>query len=69
MLARWGISNEVISDNGTQFPSTCFSEIASKYGFTHKTVSLHFPQANGAAESWIKIAKRFLEHAGSNYIP
>ena len=34
---------------------------AKKYGFACTTVSPHFPEANGAAESAVKIVKRILQ--------
>lgn len=60
IFARWGMPDEVVSDNGRQFTSTYFREFAKKYGFTCTTVSPHFPQANEAAESAVKIAKKIL---------
>ena len=58
MFAIWRISNDVISDDGIQFTSTSFSDFASKYEFTHSTVSPHFPQVNGEVESGVKIVKK-----------
>ena len=36
-FARWGIPEELISDNGTQFKSLQFDEFKAKYGFKHTT--------------------------------
>lgn len=35
-LARWGIPEELVPDNGTQFTSDSFKKLASDYGFTLK---------------------------------
>ena len=61
VVARWGIPEELISDNGTQFKSLQFDEFKVKYGFKHTTSSPHHPQANSAAESKVRIAKRILK--------
>lgn len=41
---------------GKQFTSLAFKAFQS-YGFKHTTSSLHYPKANGDAESVVKIAK------------
>ena len=61
VFARWGIPEELISDNGTQFKSLQFDEFKAKYGFKHTTSSPYHPQANGTAESGVRIAKRILK--------
>ena len=61
VFARWGIPEELISDNGTQFKSLHFDEFKAKYGFKHTTSSPHHPQANGTAECGVRIAKRILK--------
>ena len=61
VFARWGIPEELISDNGTQFKSLQFDEFKAKYGFKHTTLSPYHPQANGTAESGVRIAKQILK--------
>ena len=61
VFARWGIPEELVSDNGTQFKSTWFDDFKEKYRFRHTTSSPHHHQANGAAESGVRISKRILE--------
>jgi transposase InsO family protein len=61
MFAHWGVPEVLVSDNGGQFKSDLFDTFARKYGFTQSFSSPHFPQANGEAESGVKIAKRILQ--------
>lgn len=59
IFARYGIPDEVRSDNGPQFRGE-FGKFAKNYGFKHVTSSPYYPQSNGQAENAVKIAKKIL---------
>ena len=61
VFARWGVPEKLVGDSGTQFKSSLFNEFKVKYGFKHITSSPHHHQANGAAESAVRISKRILK--------
>jgi len=63
IIATHGVFDELMTDNGPQFVSSEFHEFAKAYGFSQITSSPHFPQANGEAESAVKIAKKMLAQA------
>ncbi|XP_069134370.1 uncharacterized protein [Argopecten irradians] len=63
-FARFGVPEEPVSDNSRQFTANEFSTFAEKYNFVKTLTSPHYPQANGEAESGVKIAKRILEQDG-----
>lgn len=60
IFSTHGIPDEVKSDCGSQFVSREFKRFAKHYGISLSTSSPHFHQANGAAESAVKIAKSIL---------
>ncbi len=62
-FARYGIPDQVITDNGPQFTSEQFARFAHTYGFEHITTSPHHSQANGQAESAVKTAKKIMKRA------
>jgi len=49
-----GVPYTVVSDNGPPFSSLEYAEFAAHLGFRHRKVTPYWPQANGAAESFMK---------------
>ena len=71
IFVRYGIPQQVVSDNGSQYANTRnildsthqFKEFAREWGFRHTTSSPEYPQSNGAAERAVQTAKRILKKA------
>lgn len=61
VFARFGIPDEVVSDNGPQFSSAEFQELARQLDFKRNTSSPHHPQGNGHAERDVQTAKTILK--------
>lgn len=62
-MARFGIPEKVVSDNGPPFSSREFREFAKAYQFKHATYSPLYPQSNGKVENAVKTAKRLMKKA------
>ena len=60
-FARYGIPDQVMSDNGPQFTSDEFANFARTWDFEHLTSSPGNSKANGKAESGVKTVKRILK--------
>jgi transposase InsO family protein len=67
-FARHGIPVTCVSDNGPCYASQQFKAFAESYGFNHITSSPRFPQANGEAESAVRIAKNLLKKANDPHL-
>ena len=50
LFGRYGIPEEVISDNGPQYISQEMKTFTDTYGFKHTTSIPYYPQGNGLAE-------------------
>ena len=62
-FARYGIPDEVVSDNGPQFSSRKFKQFAESWEFKHTTTCPKHPQANGQVENAIGTTKSVLKKA------
>ena len=63
MLARWGIPEQLVSDNGPQFTSDEFRVFMQSNGVKHIRTAPYHPATNGAAERLVQTVKRAL-HTG-----
>ena len=57
ILARFGIPEILVTDNGPQFASKEFEAFAKSWSFNHTTTSPRYPQSNGKAENAVKTVK------------
>ena len=62
-LARNGLPDRLITDNGPQFDCAELQRSAAFYQFEHIKTSPRYPQSNGKAENSIKTAKNILKKA------
>ncbi|CAB3998096.1 Retrovirus-related Pol poly from transposon [Paramuricea clavata] len=62
-MARCGVPERVVSDNGPEYSSSEFQDFAAQYEFEHVTSSPRYPQSNWKAESAVKTARRIIMKA------
>lgn len=60
IFARFGVPEQLISDNGPAFSSEAFREFSHKWSFEHVMSSPYFAQSNGKAENTVKTVKNLL---------
>ena len=59
-IARFGVPSRIISDNGPQFVSLLWKEIARRMGYRHNFTTAYHPQSNGKVERFHKTLKQQL---------
>lgn len=69
IFSTFGIPHTVISDNGPPFNSSEFKDFASSLGFHHRKITPYWPQANGAAESFMKNIGKVIRCASVTGLP
>ncbi|XP_060601747.1 uncharacterized protein K02A2.6-like [Ruditapes philippinarum] len=62
-MARYGICDKLMTDNGPQFSAENFADFAREWGFSHVTSSPLHPISNGLAEKTVSIVKRLFKKA------
>ena len=62
-MARHGIPEKLMTDNGPPFSSSEFARFSREFEFRHVTSSPRYPQSNGKAESAVKILKNLMMKA------
>ena len=60
MFSRWGLPEEIISDNGKQFVSQEFEQFLKAHDIKHCRTALYHPQSNGAVERFNRVLKERL---------
>ena len=63
LFSRWGIPEQIVSDNSPQFKSDEFKKFLSENGITHLTTAPYFPATNGQAERIVQTIKKALAAA------
>ena len=68
---RFGIPQDIITDNGTPFKNQEVATLCRKFGITHNFSTRYYPQGNGQAEATnktlLKILKKTVDAVGRNW--
>eukprot|EP00731_Ephydatia_muelleri_P026502 Em0018g602a len=67
VFARWGIPQQVVSDNGPQFVSQEFDQFMSVNNIKHLKSSTSHPATNGLAEYFVQTPKQALKYQNARH--
>ena len=68
MFPRYGIPQQLVSDNGSQFTSEEFCKYMKANGIKHTLVSPYHPRSNGQVERFVQMFQQFFKAEGSDSI-
>jgi hypothetical protein len=68
ILARHGVCDVIVSDNGPKYASSAFKQFTDEFGIEHRTSSPRYPLGNSEAERGVQTVKRLLGKCTDPYV-